>query len=716
MSPHVHAGTLTAIEWAKDLEEEADPDAPAFKRDTTQVYFVSSRDGVSVDLSWVYAHRPMLPKDGLRQSDWGSGFLLPAAQILTDDATHKVYFEARRTRHEHRFDRPGVIGVAAWQRDRIVGLRCARQGQEWRRHLPLNATSRAAAYHGIRTRANSCELRTRLFTLAGQTLLVDAHIPPGGSRRHESSALRVEVIGRYGGRVVASSALLRTIDSDRAVVEWLSGASDAQGAPITTRSLASLVSAGSVVSLRFTLFGDARLYAFQFSEGDPSPPVSASAAGTISALLHSSASGPRSAPSSQHAPGTPGGADNRAAAAAAEVAAARAAPGSDAEKLLVGSAFVRAAGLTWASGYPGDTRLVDGSLSRDDTDPNRAVAAGMPYMIVPVNTITGADAPRYFSIFDDPLPAAAAAATAAAAGRAATPWCDEPARTVWPAHVCGRLLLLARVGRRQTTGRNLHGFASHILSLQEGQLQHERNLTWLSGTLHLWPSAVVPARPDSNDVGHNLGAVVAPAPLAPRPGASAPPSTEAAGGGAVLYAIGGQHTQLPNGRGSDGVYLLHARTLSEILTGAWFPPSQQGLLPGNASATSPSPSMPPPSSLSSSSSSSSLPLLPHTRHKLFDGHHPGCVERRGGSGTPCEYDGKLSVAFHPGHRRFLLYSRANLKAEGGRFVQVAVSLGSGAPPAQFSPFALITSAFIAAPATSALSPFNLIMCYAHGSD
>ena len=81
-------GTLTLIEWAKDLEELEDASAPAFTRDTTQVYLVTSRDGVSVDTSWVYAHRPLLPKHHLTQRDWGSGFLLPAAQWLTDASSH----------------------------------------------------------------------------------------------------------------------------------------------------------------------------------------------------------------------------------------------------------------------------------------------------------------------------------------------------------------------------------------------------------------------------------------------------------------------------------------------------------------------------------------------------------------------------------------------------------------------------------------------------
>ena len=72
---------------------------PAFARDVTNVYLVTSRDGVSIDDEWVYAHRPLLPKAST-QGEWDSAFVLPAAQIVTDDEAHRIYFEARRVRRD----------------------------------------------------------------------------------------------------------------------------------------------------------------------------------------------------------------------------------------------------------------------------------------------------------------------------------------------------------------------------------------------------------------------------------------------------------------------------------------------------------------------------------------------------------------------------------------------------------------------------------------
>lgn len=70
----------------------------------------------------------------------------------------------------------------------------------------------------------------------------------------------------------------------------------------------------------------------------------------------------------------------------------------------------------------------------------------------------------------------------------------------------------------------------------------------------------------------------------------------------------------------------------------------------------------------------------HTRW-LFNGTHPGCVERRSRYfasmahlGT-CEFDGRLSVVRHGGTLR--LYARANPATHGQRFVQTAASTDEG---------------------------------------
>lgn len=128
LAPHgrdLWLGLMTVVEWAKDTTVEPEGDElPAFERDTTQVYLVTSRDGVHVDDGWVYAHRPLVVK-GAKQSDWDSGLLLPAPQIVSDENGHLVYFEARKAHHENRFTAQATIGASRWERHRIVGLRQA---------------------------------------------------------------------------------------------------------------------------------------------------------------------------------------------------------------------------------------------------------------------------------------------------------------------------------------------------------------------------------------------------------------------------------------------------------------------------------------------------------------------------------------------------------------------------------------------------------------
>ena len=80
----LHLGLLTVLEWPKDDSEPEGAQRPAFQRDTTRTYLVTSRDGLSVDLQHVYAHQPILPTGAL-QGDWNAGFKLPAAQIVSTD-------------------------------------------------------------------------------------------------------------------------------------------------------------------------------------------------------------------------------------------------------------------------------------------------------------------------------------------------------------------------------------------------------------------------------------------------------------------------------------------------------------------------------------------------------------------------------------------------------------------------------------------------------
>ncbi|KAL3911790.1 MAG: hypothetical protein SGPRY_008562 [Prymnesium sp.] len=114
----------------------------------------------------------------------------------------------------------------------------------------------------------------------------------------------------------------------------------------------------------------------------------------------------------------------------------------------------------------------------------------------------------------------------------------------------------------------------------------------------------------------------------------------------TYYAIGGEaiawndeEYRGDKNEGRDGLRVLQASSLEEIRKGAWISPR-------------------------------------HDANSLaIRGDHPGCVTARQRTGV-CMYDNKVSAVRHlfaDGSTRWLLFTRANLKRHGGRFVQVAKS-------------------------------------------
>lgn len=241
-------GLLTVIEWAKDGSEPTDPSRPALERDTLNVYLITSRDGIHIDHEWMYAHRPLLPKKGLKQSDWDSGLTMPAAQILTRKGEHRVYFEARPgyIRHEDRyrgFDNQAKMGTASWQRDRLAGLK------------PAHPEAVAI-------------VTTKPFVLAGSSVRLNADTSDCGS------SIMVEVLTAAGeavrGRAFGDATPFADASSAEHEVTWgehvyLLSSSAQLKAPIMR---------GDSIILRFHLTGGAKLYAFRISEAPPSPPAS----------------------------------------------------------------------------------------------------------------------------------------------------------------------------------------------------------------------------------------------------------------------------------------------------------------------------------------------------------------------------------------------------------------------------------------------------------
>ena len=231
-------GLMTVIEWGKDQSEPEGFDKPAFKRDTTNVYLVTSRDGVHVLDGWVYAHRPLLPK-GKMQLQWNAGMQLAADKIVTGPGrSSRVYFESRRSRHENRFDKPGVVGVATWQYKRFVGLRAA------------NASDGPAV------------LLTKPFAIRGAMAAVELNV----DARHDCgpASVGVELLdgasdGTSGGVfeiVLATSERVSGLAKLAHRVRWQSGKNGNGGA-------VHITSAAKLHRLRFTIEGSARLYAFR---------------------------------------------------------------------------------------------------------------------------------------------------------------------------------------------------------------------------------------------------------------------------------------------------------------------------------------------------------------------------------------------------------------------------------------------------------------------
>ena len=239
MGDSLWLGLMTVIEWPKDMSEPTGNESAAPERDTTNVYLVTSRDGVHIDDEWVYAHRPLIPKGRLWR-DWDGGFVLPAAQIVTDETSHRVYYEARSgSRHEERFDRPGTIAVASWDRDRLVGVR--------------------AAHEGV-----AASLTTKPFELRGLLVALNA------DTSENCSSIAVEVLEATLGRPLPGLGLsaavpLQGVSATRAVALWRTGDKKKAAAALRTKEASGTLPRkllGQQVKLRFSLRGGAKLYGF----------------------------------------------------------------------------------------------------------------------------------------------------------------------------------------------------------------------------------------------------------------------------------------------------------------------------------------------------------------------------------------------------------------------------------------------------------------------
>ena len=184
--------------------------------------------------NWTGQQRPLIPK-GTRWSDWDSGFVLPAAQIVTDETTHRIYYEARSgSRHEERFEKPGSIAVASWDRDRLVGVHLAHGDVEgWLTTKPFR----------LRGLAVVLNVDTQLACSSVTVEVLDEENTPFSGFGHESA---IPLRGQSGGT--------------RALAHWAEA-----GASLPRRLL------GRRVKLRFTLRGAAKLYGFALASNVSAP-------------------------------------------------------------------------------------------------------------------------------------------------------------------------------------------------------------------------------------------------------------------------------------------------------------------------------------------------------------------------------------------------------------------------------------------------------------
>jgi len=211
---------------------------------------------VHIDDEWVYAHRPLLEKEGMKQGEFASGLIFPGAQILTVGDEQRLYFEARdgKIKHEQRFeDNVGQIGMASWKRDRLVSLR------------PAHTDATGA-------------ITTKPFALKGGALQLNVKALDSSC----SPSVKVEVLRSgtpFHGRTITEAVPITGVDG-WVDVYWRQ--------PGTTGPMQQLgrangfgVPLGSMIQLRIFLTGDAELFAFQMVEMEippaaPSPPPSPS--------------------------------------------------------------------------------------------------------------------------------------------------------------------------------------------------------------------------------------------------------------------------------------------------------------------------------------------------------------------------------------------------------------------------------------------------------
>ena len=86
-------------------------------------YLATSRDRKRFNWQWVYAKQPLIRGDASRSDSMR--IIMPAAQIVTRDGWHWVYFAGTNRPHTTRWSGECKIYLARWRQDRVSGLETA---------------------------------------------------------------------------------------------------------------------------------------------------------------------------------------------------------------------------------------------------------------------------------------------------------------------------------------------------------------------------------------------------------------------------------------------------------------------------------------------------------------------------------------------------------------------------------------------------------------
>jgi len=128
----VHFGLMSVLEYPTDVSEGVETDhVTRHERSVENFYIVTSRDGVSWNLHWVYAGQPLVPRGPA--GAWDKDMVFPTSQVITRKNKHWIYYGGNNERHgaaekDVWFVRQGGIGLAWLRLDGFVALEAGDQG------------------------------------------------------------------------------------------------------------------------------------------------------------------------------------------------------------------------------------------------------------------------------------------------------------------------------------------------------------------------------------------------------------------------------------------------------------------------------------------------------------------------------------------------------------------------------------------------------------